>query len=159
MAELTNQTCVDVILDKKLDRCGPFDEGNIANFRAEGELTITITLGEYRSLVSRYATSDMLVKQAESDKYERMRKAETLEKANADLKAENYDLKTELDELKKEHQKFVDALRDMNEVAEKHQKEADDLRKRLRASEETNKYLQRNIADITEAKEEEHGCD
>ena len=41
------------------------------NFRIDEELMITITLNEYRELVTVKATKDLLVKQAESDRYTR----------------------------------------------------------------------------------------
>lgn len=72
---------------------------NKDNFEIDGELTVTITLNEYRSLVSVSATKDLLVKQAESDKYTREQENRALKEQNEKLKGENYDLLQKLQEI------------------------------------------------------------
>ena len=62
------------------------------NFRIDEELMITITLNEYRELVTVKATKDLLVKQAESDRYAREAENKSLKEQNEKLKGENYDL-------------------------------------------------------------------
>jgi len=62
------------------------------NFRIDEELMITITLNEYRELVTVKATKDLLVKQAESDRYTREAENKSLKEQNEKLKGENYDL-------------------------------------------------------------------
>jgi len=64
----------------------------INNFRIDEELMITITLNEYRELVTVKATKDLLVKQAESDRYAREAENKSLKEQNEKLKGENYDL-------------------------------------------------------------------
>ena len=72
---------------------------NKDNFEIDGELTVTITLNEYRNLVSVSATKDLLVKQAESDKYTREQENKALKEQNEKLKGENYDLLQKLQEI------------------------------------------------------------
>lgn len=77
----------DKVLESKLDRYG----GNNDNFTAPQELTVTITLNEYRDLVSKVATRQAAIDEANKDKYERNNLNEKLEKEIADLKAELYE--------------------------------------------------------------------
>lgn len=86
MAESVNVT--SAILDKKLDHYG----WKANDFVAEGELTITITLSEYRELVSSHATKQNDITKANADKYER-------DAENARLKEENELLRAKLFEL------------------------------------------------------------
>ena len=72
---------------------------NKDNLEIDGELTVTITLNEYRNLVSISATKDLLVKQAESDKYTREQENRALKEQNEKLKGENYDLLQKLQEI------------------------------------------------------------
>lgn len=82
----------DPVQDKKLDSYG----WEKHDFLAGQELTVTITLGEYRELVSSKATAEQAIR-ASSDK---TAKAEAeLKEARAEaerLKAENYDLQNKL---------------------------------------------------------------
>lgn len=74
------------------------DYGNNKNdYIAPDEITVTITLAEYRDLVSVKATTDKLVKDAEKDKYARDTENRTLKEENARLKAELYELQKRLD--------------------------------------------------------------
>lgn len=93
---MDNMSVKDVVLEKKLDNYG----SNNDNFVASQELTVTITLSEYRKLVSSDATRVEAIDKANKDKYERERKIEALEKQVAELKAENYELKKELEDIK-----------------------------------------------------------
>lgn len=82
----------DAIQDKKLEHYGwkPQD------FLAGQELTVTITLGEYRELVSSKATADQTV-QASREKVVKLE--QDLKKAQEQaerLKAENYDLQNKV---------------------------------------------------------------
>ena len=85
---MENTTNKDVILDKKMDGYS-FEK---KNFLASGELTVTITLGEYRSLVEKCVTAQKRIDDANDDKYKRNAENEALRKENADLKAELYEL-------------------------------------------------------------------
>lgn len=85
------------IIAKKLsDYSSGHDE---RNFVAPNEITVTITLEEYRDLVITKATTDAKVKAAEEDKFERGQRCGRLEKENAELKAELYELKKQLDDM------------------------------------------------------------
>lgn len=86
---MENTVVKDVLLDKKLDRYG-FENND---FVASGEITVTITLSEYRKLVKDCATAQTRIDKAESDRYERNSENEALKKANAELKAELYEMK------------------------------------------------------------------
>lgn len=85
---MDNTVIKDVLLDKKLDRYG-FDNND---FLAAGELTVTITLGEYRKLVKDVATAQARIDKAEADRYDRNRENERLTEENSKLKAELYEM-------------------------------------------------------------------
>lgn len=85
---MDNTVIKDVLLDKKLDRYG-FDNND---FLASGELTVTITLSEYRKLVKDVATAQARIDKAEADRYERNRENERLTEENNKLKAELYEM-------------------------------------------------------------------
>ena len=86
---MENTVVKDVILDKKIDKYNFEDD----NFLASGELTVTITLSEYRKLVKDCATAQARIDKAEDDKYSRNAENEALKKENAELKAELYEMK------------------------------------------------------------------
>lgn len=85
---MDNTVIKDVLLDKKLDRYG-FENND---FLASGELTVTITLSEYRKLVKDVATAQARIDKAEADRYERNRENERLTEENNKLKAELYEM-------------------------------------------------------------------
>ncbi len=85
---MDNTVIKDVLLDKKLDRYG-FENND---FLASGELTVTITLSEYRKLVKDVATAQARIDKAEADRYERNRENERLTEENNRLKAELYEM-------------------------------------------------------------------
>ena len=97
---MENTTIKDVILDKKMDNYH-FDSDN---FLASGELTVTITLAEYRKLVHDCSTADERIKRADDDKYSRNAENESLKAENAALKAELYELKKASEMIVKEEQ-------------------------------------------------------
>ena len=67
------------------------------NYVAPDEITVRITLAEYRELVSVKAIKDKLVNDAEYDKYQREADIKRLKEENAALKAELYELRKKLD--------------------------------------------------------------
>lgn len=82
----------DAVQNKKLDS---YDWGK-DNFLAGQELTVTITLGEYRELVASKATADQTV-QASREKVVKLEAELKEAKAEAErLKAENYDLQNKV---------------------------------------------------------------
>lgn len=85
---MENTVIKDVLLDKKLDRYS-FDNND---FLAAGELTVTITLSEYRKLVKDVATAQARIDKAEADRYDRNRENERLTEENSRLKAELYEM-------------------------------------------------------------------
>ena len=62
------------------------------NYVANQELTVTITLNEYRKLIGTSATSEKKISEANSEKYEAQRESEKLQKENAELKSRIYEL-------------------------------------------------------------------
>ena len=101
MAELTNRTEVDVVLDRKLSR-DSYGRSLEHDFIASQELTVTITLSEYRELVSSVATKKKDIDDANQDRYKRESEIEVQKKENEKLKAENYELKKQIDDMTKE---------------------------------------------------------
>lgn len=66
------------------------------DFSIEGELTVTITLHEYRELVSAKATAKADIEKAEDGKWVRDNENVTLKEENAKLKAELYELQKKM---------------------------------------------------------------
>lgn len=88
MAESVNVT--STILDKKIEH---FD-WKAKDFVAEGELTITITLAEYRALVTSEATKQYDIAKANEDKYKRDSENKMLKEEVDSLRARLYELQT-----------------------------------------------------------------
>lgn len=85
---MENTTIKDVILDKKMDGYS-FEK---RDFVASGEITVTITLGEYRRLIAENATAQQRIDKADADKYSRNAENDALREENSKLKAELYEL-------------------------------------------------------------------
>jgi len=83
---------------KKVDGYG----ANDLNFLGVGEIMVTITLKEYRNLVSTAATTEDIVSKARSDKNKAETENERLKKENAELKAELYSLNKKVNDAKDE---------------------------------------------------------
>ena len=90
MSESVNVT--SAILGKKMDSYR--FEAN--NYVAENELTITITLAEYRELIASNATKTYDISKANADKYERDAENKRLKEEVETLRAKVYELKTQL---------------------------------------------------------------
>lgn len=65
---------------------------NYDNFVANQELTVTITLNEYRKLIEKNATSEAKIDDANSEKYKAKSELDKAEKENAKLKEMIFDL-------------------------------------------------------------------
>lgn len=83
-----NMATVDLILNKKTESYG-FEKND---FVAPSEITVTITLGEYRSLITKAATADEAIRKAEADKFSRDADNKRLKEMVEALRAELYDL-------------------------------------------------------------------
>ena len=70
---------------------------NENNFVGESEITVTITLNEYRTLVSHMATRDKDVNEANSAANKARIEARDLESENTKLKTEIYELKKKME--------------------------------------------------------------
>ena len=98
---MDNTVIKDVLLDKKLDRYG-FENND---FLASGELTVTITLSEYRKLVKDVATAQARIDKAEADRYERNSENTRLTEENNKLKAELYEMQKASEVLNNDEEK------------------------------------------------------
>ena len=86
MAESVNVT--SAILDKKMEHY----DWKSKDFVAEGELTITITLAEYRALIASEATKQHDIAKANADKYSRDEENARLKNEVAALREKVYEL-------------------------------------------------------------------
>lgn len=154
MAELTNKVEADLVLDRKMD-AGRYGGGDLHNYVASQELTVTITLSEYRELVSGIATKDKDISIANNNKYQREQEIKEVKAANDTLKAENYDLKTIIDNLRKQIEELEKKLKNNDAANTQQAGMISDLRKKLKEAQDTILYLQRNIDDITRAEKED----
>ena len=93
---MDNERIISALLSKKVDNY----KSNENDFVLPTELTVTITLAEYRALVGQDATRTSAIDAAEKDKYTREMEIKTVKEENARLKGENYDLKTQVDALR-----------------------------------------------------------
>ena len=87
---MENTTVINAVLEKKLDS---FYTSDMKNFVAPQEITVTITLKEYRDLVESHATREEAIRKAEDNKYERDQENSKLREEVAALKAEIYEMK------------------------------------------------------------------
>lgn len=79
---------ISAVLDKKMESY----TYNQENFVAERELTVTITLDEYRELVSQAATKRQDIEKANKDKYERDNENKRLKSEVEELRAKLYEI-------------------------------------------------------------------
>lgn len=98
MEENTN---INVILKEKMDSYS-FSKENLV---APSEITVTITLSEYRELVRKSAIMDNAIDKIRLEKFEAEKIAETLKKENAALKMELYEKSKDKVEGKEEKEK------------------------------------------------------
>ena len=85
---IKNFNVCETLLSKKLDSYNSNDN----DFIASGEITVTITLAEYRELVESKARKDFEINEANSDKWKRENENAELKKEIERLKQQLYDL-------------------------------------------------------------------
>lgn len=85
---MENTVVSNVVLDKKLDTYS-FES---KDYIAPQEITVTITLAEYRDLVKRVATRDADIDKANTDRWKREEENKKLKEENAKLKEKLYEL-------------------------------------------------------------------
>lgn len=88
MAESVNVT--STILDKKMEQY----RWHARDYVAESEITITITLAEYRELIASEATKQYEIAKANEDKYKRDSENKMLKEEVDSLRAKLYELQT-----------------------------------------------------------------
>ena len=93
---MENTVVNNVVLDKKLD--GYSIEMN--NYIAPQEITVTITLAEYRELVKKVATRDADIDKANADRWKREDENSKLKAEVAELKAKLYELQSNMNNAK-----------------------------------------------------------
>lgn len=85
---MENTNITNIVLDKKIDGYGT----NLKDFVAPQEITVTITLNEYRELVKEVATKEKDINEANKDKYTREAENDKLRKEVAELKSKLYEM-------------------------------------------------------------------
>lgn len=88
-----------MLLETKFE--GYSNESRKNDFVAPQEITVQITLNEYRKLVETAATTKAQIDAANSDKYARENEIKDLKKKVDELRIENSELKAQLYELSK----------------------------------------------------------
>lgn len=86
---MENTMNINAVLEQKLDSA---KYSGLENFTAPHELTVTITLNEYRDLVSKVATTQSRIDEANKNKWERDTENKKLREEVAELKAKLYEL-------------------------------------------------------------------
>lgn len=86
---MENTTIINAIAEKKLDR---YDDRCLNNFLAAEELSVTITLNEYRDLVKKVSISESEIEKAKQSRWEAERKCKELTEEVSNLKAKLYEL-------------------------------------------------------------------
>lgn len=83
---MENTNITNTVLDKKIDSYS-YDE---KDFIAPHEITVTITLREYRKLIEEVATKQADINKANSDSYTRNEENEKLKQEISELQSELY---------------------------------------------------------------------
>ena len=78
---------VQTLMSKKLDSWG----SSLNDFKAEKELTVEITLNEYRELIKSKATKETDIEKANKDKYTREEENKKLKKQNKELESKLFE--------------------------------------------------------------------
>ena len=98
MSETTN-----TLLQKKLEERSSYRWNNeVDNFIEQNEISVTITLAEYRNLIEKSAVSDFKIKEANADKYERDSENNKLKSKVKELETVIFEYRKQFGELKTE---------------------------------------------------------
>lgn len=95
---------IETLTNKKLDSYS----SKLNDFKAERELTVEITLNEYRSLIASDVTKETEINKANKDKY-------TRESENKQLKEKNKELEAKLFEYRKRFGELVESEEEEND--------------------------------------------
>lgn len=84
----------------KAKNCGEYSRNDIRNdFAIPGEITVTITLNEYRALISANAISEKKISDLNSERYDAQAEVNTLKKEKENLVKEIAELKIKISDL------------------------------------------------------------
>lgn len=92
------------LLKRKIDSYS----SELKDFQVENELTVEVTLNEYRKLIEEKAIADYRIKKAEENKY-------TRDEENRKLKQENKELEMKLFEYRKQYGELVEQSKNEEE--------------------------------------------
>lgn len=87
----------ETLLRKKLDSYS----NELKDFQVENELTVEITLSEYRDLIKKESIADYRIREAEKDKYTREDENEKLKQKNEELEIQLFEYRKLYGELEK----------------------------------------------------------
>lgn len=90
----------ETLIKKKIDSYS----SELNDFQAENELTVEITLNEYRSLIKDAAISRYEIEKANKNKYERESENKNLKDKNKELEMKLFEYKKLYGELEKEEE-------------------------------------------------------
>lgn len=93
------------ILDKKMEHY----RWDARDYVAESEITITITLAEYRALVSSEATKQYDIAKANEDKYKRDSENKMLKEEVDALRARLYELQNGIENSSRKENRYVES--------------------------------------------------
>ena len=94
----------ETLLNKKVNSYS----SELKDFQAENELTVEITLNEYRKLIEENATADYRIKKAEENKYTREDENKKLKQENKELELKLFEYRKLYGELKKTNEEEED---------------------------------------------------
>jgi len=127
MAEENTATSVNQVLQKKLDNY----HSELNDFVSPQEITVIITLNEYRSLISDKATSSERISTADRARYEANERSNNFKNENEMLRAELAEVKEKLGTEKTANMNMQQQLVAMEAENESLKAEVKDLKSKL----------------------------
>lgn len=94
----------ETLLNKKVNSYS----SELKDFQAENELTVEITLNEYRNLIKEKSIADYKIREAEKDKYTREDENKKLKQENKELELKLFEYRKIYGELKKTNEEEED---------------------------------------------------